>query len=353
MSTKPIADKLLPLWWIKLTRFEFWPFWVFYFPMLFYGLWLAVKNRSLTYYTAVNPGMNAGGIAGEGKLNLLSKIDPKFVPATLLVNALQDFDSIDILLDNHGIEFPCIVKPNGSERGIGVEIIHSTKELNEYFEKRQGDYLIQELIHAPIELGILYHRFPNGNSGITSIVRKEFLRISGDDKHTIEQLIRDSTRARFRLDYLLNKFQGRLHEILSSGQTLLLEPIGNHNRGTAFLNANELITTELISIFNEITGSLEGFNYGRFDLKVSSLADLLNGEGIRILEVNGVESEPAHIYDPEMSLFKAYTDVAKHMRLISEIARANKRTGIRTLPFRNFIFVVRQHLRQRSQYAVS
>ncbi len=343
----------MPLWWIKLTRFEFWPFWVFYFPMLFYGLWLSVKNRSLAYYTAVNPSMQAGGIAGEGKLNMLSKIDAAYIPATILVNAAVDLWTITSILESQRIEFPCIVKPNSSERGIGVEVIGSKPALESYFSSRSGEYLLQELISSPLELGVLYHRFPDGKSGITSIVRKEFLTICGDGKHTLEQLIRVSTRARFRLGYLLDKFHFRLREIVPAGEKIVLEPIGNHNRGTTFLNANELISPELVAVFDKIVAPLEGFNYGRFDIKVSSISDLMNGKGIRILEVNGVESEPAHIYDPRTTLFQAYWDVAAHMRLISEIARANKKSGIMALPFSNFIFVVRQHLRQRSQYAVS
>lgn len=350
MKSNFIEDRFLPLWWIRLTRFEFWPYWVFYFPMLFYGLWLALKNGSLSYYTAVNPGMTAGGIVGEGKLNLLEQIHERYVPSTIIISADFDVEAIKIMITQKHIDLPFIIKPNSSERGIGVEVIDSFEALGTYLSAKKGEFLIQELIDSTIELGILYYRFPHGRSGITSIVQKEFLTITGDGLHTVSELIRSSTRARFRLYYLLNKFGSQLNTILSDGEKMVLEPIGNHNRGTTFLNANRLISKDLVRVIDEIAFPLKGFNYGRFDIKVKSLADLEAGQGIHILEVNGVESEPAHIYDPQMTIFKAYRDIIKHMSLISEIALANKKLGIHALPFKNFIFVVRQHLKQRSYY---
>lgn len=348
-----INEEKLPLWFIKWYRYEFWPYWFFYFPMLFYGLILAIKNASLTYYTKVNPAMTAGGVAGEGKLKMLSRLSVQFLPTTTLINSSFSSDLIEISMIEAGIDFPCVVKPNGSERGIGVEIMNKHSELLEYLQLREGEFLIQELVDLQLEFGVLYHRYSDGRSGITSVVKKEFLSVTGNGKDDLQTLISANTRARFNLDYLNNKFSSKLTSIPAVGERILLEPIGNHNRGTSFLDARELISDQLISVFDEIARPLEGFNYGRFDLKVSSEEDLKNGVNIRILEINGVESEPAHIYDPGSNLVKAYRSVIQHMNLISNISAQNKKQGIRGLSFLNFIFVVRQHFKQRSGYAVS
>ena len=124
---------------------------------------------------------------------------------------------------------------------------------------------------------------------------------------------------------------------------MCLEPIGNHCRGTTFLNGNNLINRELEHVFDQIAGSIEGFYYGRFDVKVSSLDDLYAGKNIKILELNGVSSEPAHIYDPDNTLIKAYRDVLKHMRIIEEIACENHQLGHKRASLKDFMIGLKEH----------
>lgn len=343
-----------PLWWIKLTRFEFWPYWVFYFPCLFYGLYLALKSGSLTYFTAVNPGMKAGGLVGEGKMNMLQKIDPQYLPRTLHIHPADQPNKELLLLElqEAGIPFPFVIKPNTSERGIGVEKITDATMFFQYLTTHFGDFVVQEFIDWDIELGVLYHRFPNGTSGISSIVQKEFLMLRGDGKSTLKQLMHANVRARFRLTYLFQKFDKHLEHVLPTGERMLLEPIGNHNRGTAFINANQLNTKELIEVFNAISQPMDGFYYGRFDIKVKSFSDLQAGKNIRIMEVNGVESEPAHIYDPAMPILEAYKVVSQHMDLIYRLSKANRRLGAINYSFINFIKELKEHFAKRALYRV-
>jgi hypothetical protein len=62
------------------------------------------------------------------------------------------------------------------------------------------------------------------------------------------------------------------------GTTQLLEPIGNHCRGTIFRDKGDLISDPLCEVFDTISKSIEGFYYGRFDLRVRSMEDLIKGE---------------------------------------------------------------------------
>ena len=80
----------------------------------------------------------------------------------------------------------------------------------------------------------------------------------------------------------------------ASGEERLLQPIGNHCLGTKFIDASHLIDPNLVAVFDEIASGIEGFNYGRFDLKVKDLDALKRGEEIMVPELNGVTSEPGH-----------------------------------------------------------
>ena len=57
--------------WRRWTRWEFWPTWALYMPLTPYLVWLALKHRSLTLFTAANPDIPAGGFIGESKFDIL------------------------------------------------------------------------------------------------------------------------------------------------------------------------------------------------------------------------------------------------------------------------------------------
>jgi len=335
-----------PLWWTKWTHYENWPLWLMYIPPVFYWMALAIRSRSLTYFTAANPGIELGGFCGESKINILNKIDKQYLPVTVFIPQNTSVEHITYLLNKHQLDFPIICKPNVGERGTNVEKINSAEELKAYFSSRSFDCIIQELIPFEIELGILYYHFPDGTkSGITSIVKKEFLTVTGDGYSSILDLLKENQRGSFQLDKMKNKLGDKMNTVLSPGEKLLLEPIGNHCRGTKFLNGNDLINEELVKVFDTIAKNMDGFYFGRFDLKVKSLEDLYDGKNIRIMEVNGTTSEPAHIYDPEYKLVNAYRDIFYNMKLVSIIAKQNNKKGIAYTPFKEFYRVVKNHLR--------
>jgi len=54
----------------------------------------------------------------------------------------------------------------------------------------------------------------------------------------------------------------------------------------------------------------------------------LAGEEFKIIEINGVNAEPTHIYDPNHTLAKAYRDIFFHMKIIYQISKQNRSLGI-------------------------
>lgn len=323
-----------PLWLSKITRFEFWPYQVLYIPVFFYYLWLSVKARSLTFFTAANPGIFLGGVTGESKMDMLEKINPAYLPETCLFKAGTPAIGVLHTMQKSGISFPCVIKPDVGERGKAVEKIENEQQLHVYLSRYHHDFIVQAFINTPVEAGVLYYRMPDGSaSGITSVVLKSFLSVTGNGYTTLEELIRTSERAQLRLAYLLEKFAQELHRVPPNGEHILLEPIGNHCRGTLFVGAQELINPQLVAAFDQIAKTINGFYIGRFDLKVNHIEDLWHPERIRIMELNGVTSEPGHIYDPECTLLQAYKALFQHYRLLYQIGIQNKKSGVRFASF--------------------
>ena len=99
------------------------------------------------------------------------------------------------------------------------------------------------------------------------------------------------------------------------------------------------------AVFDHIGKSIPDYYYGRFDLKVPSLDDLYQGKNIRIMELNGVNSEPAHIYDPDMRIGPAYRALFRQARIIQQIAVYNHRQrGVAYAPFWQMFRDLRAHL---------
>ena len=334
----------MPLWLAKIVKYEYWTWWVFYLPVLPYWLYLALKSRSLTYFTAANPGIEAGGFFGESKIDILDKIPEQYKPRTLFIPAAEPFAEIKASLPGKGIGFPLIVKPNVGERGNQVEKINDAAALEQYFKENREDCIIQEFVDYEIELGVMYYRLPSEKTGkVSSVTMKKFLSVTGNGTDTIDELAGHSLRARFQLKSLRQRLGSQMQQIPAKGETRLLEPIGNHCRGTMFLNGNYLINSRLHEVFTEIALPVKGFYYGRFDMKVKSLDDLYEGKNIRVLELNGVSAEPAHIYDPTYTLFKAYRDLLWHWKIIYKICRENMKNGIRPVPVKELWQMTRQH----------
>lgn len=315
--------------------------------MYFYGLYLAFKSRSFMYFSTANLCMKYGGVMGESKYKALLLIPRQYLPKTIFITGSTSFSSILKVIKEKGLVYPFIIKPDVGERGKGVELIKAEDELKSYLKNKTHDLNIQEYIDYTIELGVLYYRFPNDEKGqITSIVQKGFLSITGDGKRTVRALIANEIRANASLDYLNSKFKNELDEVLIDGEKRILEPIGNHCRGTAFYNGHHLINAKLVQIFDEIAHKIQGYNYGRFDIKVPTLDDLYNGKNIKILELNGVSSEVAHIYDPKYKLIQAYKDVAANMKIISLIAKKNHELGNEYDPLLEFLKDLFTHLKK-------
>lgn len=298
------------------------------------------------YFSTANPCMKYSGVIGESKYKVLQAIPYQFRPKTIFIPSSTPYHSILKQINNNKFKYPFIIKPDVGERGKDVEMIKDENELKTYLVGKSFHLNIQEFINLDLEFGVMYHRMPTDQMGkITSVVQKGFLFVTGNGTSSLHDLMKAEIRISGRITYLEKKYKTDLNLVLPKGEKKYLEPIGNHCRGTTFYNANHIINDSLKEIINDISVQIDGFYYGRFDLKVNTLDDLYEGRNMEIIELNGVSSEVAHIYDPEYNLIQAYKDVFSHMKYIYEIAKQNHESGYEYDSLWQFIKDLRTHLK--------
>lgn len=323
---------------IKLLNWEYWPVYIFNIPVVMTWLWFAMRNRDLFFFALTNPGIKTGGFFGESKSETLMHIPEAYRPKTILWQAPIKEEVVAELFQQSGLQFPIIAKPKIGERGWLVSPIHSLDELKNYLRSHPIDFILQPFLEMPMEVSIMVHQSPDGSQGkVSSICQKEFLHVVGDGISTLEELILDSDRAFLQINKLRGKLGVRMQEVPAKGEYLLLEPVGNHCRGTKFINRNDQSDDAIRAVMVDLLRTMPEVNYGRFDMKITSWDELRQGRGIQILEFNGTSSDPAHIYDPGYSLLKAYKDIAYHWGVMAAISMANRRAGKKRKTFKKII----------------
>jgi hypothetical protein len=315
-------------WFIRLMNKEYWNANIYTVPIVFYGIYLAAKARSPLFFTAANPAIPTGGMVGENKADISKWIPPQYRPKNALIHFRNSKEEIQSIIDKLGMQFPLILKPVVGCRGMMVKKVHNLEEVYEHTFRFPTDFLIEEFIDYPVEAAVLYWKNPEtGESGIQSVAGKAFLTVIGDGRLAVECLLKQNPRGVLQVERLQKEKPELLKYVPQSGEKILVEPIGNHCRGTQFLNYNHLITQEMVAAFDKIQADLPGCYVYRLDLKTPSVSDLQAGQNIRILEINGVSSDPAHIYDPNIPFFEIWAAYIRLWQKIFEISTALHRQG--------------------------
>ncbi len=228
------------------------------------------------------------------------------------------------------ITFPLIAKPDMGFRGFLVKRIHNQADLKTYLDKNNSvKIIIQEFVILKEECGIFYHRFPNEEKGkITSITLKKFLSVVGDGKSTLSKLILADERAFLYYDLLQKIHQQKMQKIPEKDKKVTLTVIGNHSKGTQFLNGNHLISEKLEATFDKLNKEIKGWYYGRLDIKYNTFEELERGENFKVLEINGILAEPTHIYDASVkgaTYFSALKAIKNNWKVMTHIAKQNRK----------------------------
>ncbi len=294
--------------------------------------------------------MENGGFVMDSKIKIYDLIPQKYYPKTRFVQEKIPFDEVLKILESSKINLPFIVKPDIGLRGSAVKKITNLDELRNYHHKANFDYLLQNLIPYPNEVGIFYVRFPNEKHGrITGIVAKEFLIVEGDGSSTIETLLKANPRYELQLKALEKEYGSQLKTVLTKGEKRNLVPYGNHARGAKFLDYSHLISPELTQVIDAMCLEITAFYFGRMDLMYNTWEELEEGKNFSIVELNGAASEPTHIYDPKHSLFFAWKELARHISYMFQISAENHKRGVPYLSHKVGMEQYRLHLEQSNK----
>lgn len=331
---------------IKLLNWEYWPWQIVYIPVFVYWLYFSIRSGSLLYFCGVNPSFRNGGMLGDSKFDILKRVPENYRPGTAYAEYPSSPEDLMLLIDQVGFDFPVIVKPDVGERGFMVEKAYSMHEIVDYSNRLGHSFMIQEYIDLPIEAGIFYYRLPDQDKGhISSVVIKQMLRVTGDGQHSLGELIKQNDRAFLHSDTLYCNYTSQWNTVLSEGEVLELVPIGNHCRGTTFLNGNHLINPEIEKSIDLLASHIDGFYYGRFDIRAKDFGALENG-CFKVLELNGANAEPAHIYHPGASFLAGQRALMHHWKIMFRISRLNQLT--RKVPYPSLGQSIREYKRFRA-----
>ncbi|MES2681930.1 MAG: hypothetical protein V4650_00280 [Pseudomonadota bacterium] len=344
-------------WSIRLERarrWEFWPAWLYYLPIVGWILWLGLKHRSPTAFTAANPALDASGVVGERKHQALAPLQanaPDLVAEFTLLHAGEASLRRDEALQfAQRVGFPVVLKPDVGQRGRGVFIARDAAGVGDYLSRFDGSVIAQRYIGGE-EFGVFIARAPGDAAvQVLSIVHKTFPSVSGDGVQTLQQLILADARARLISSALFTRWAGQLARVPMAGEQIVLVEIGAHCRGSLFLDATALCTPALIRALTRLADAVPGYGFGRIDLRIPSVAALQAGEGLRVLELNGVTAESAHIYHPDTPLLDGYRAMFRQWSLAFEIGAAQARQGADITSPLQLLRLFREDLKRGAQW---
>lgn len=335
--------KSLPLV-IRLLNWEYWSFHVVYSPIYPVWIWYCIKARSFFFFGASNPTIKNAGFLMEPKSEIDLLIPKKYKPVTLFFIAGTSFDKIKETVRNNNLQYPLVVKPDIGMQGKAVVKVNSDYELNYVIATFTVNFIIQPFIPYPNEVGIFYVRYPNDEHGkITGIVEKEFLSVTGDGISTIEILLYNTPRYVLQIPALKKLLGESINDILKKGENKILVPYGNHVRGSLFLDSTWKNSAQLESVIDNACKSIEGFYFGRLDIRFNSFEELAEDKNWSIIELNGAGSEPTHMYDPKHSLFFAWKEIIRHWKMLYKVSLQNKRRGFPFLKYKEGVAMFRQN----------
>lgn len=332
------------------------PEWIVHTPLYAYAAWLAVKHGGLTLPALANPSICIGGIAGESKTDLASLLGPHarthFAPfitvaASLPLSAIQDE------LEAAGLDYPVVAKPDVGLNGRGVKIVRGADELAGHLAAfpREARMILQRYVAEAGEAGVFYVRRPSEETGrITSLTLKYFPRVAGDGRLTLRELILAHPQAAKRAGIYLRRNARRLAEVVPAGEERRIVSVGNHVRGAVFVDGAAYITHAMTAAFDRIAKDIDGFYFGRFDVRFADLADLARGEKFTIVEYNGASSEPTHVRDPKTPALKAWRDFMAHWRYCFEVGAEQRALGAAPVPLADVFKALRTERKLVSQY---
>jgi hypothetical protein len=317
-----------------ITNWEAWPFWLIYAPIAWRWLYMIIRLRSVWFFTPSNPKITFGGLEGEPKQEMYNLLPTQFYPTTTYIQPNQNINEVSAQLQQAGINYPFVVKPNFGSQGVLFRKIYTAQQLATYHGKMQYQYIAQSFVKYPMEVSVFYIRHPKQTSGtITGFLHKIPLRVTGNGVNTLAQLVHATPKAAKRASSLALQHAANWQTVIPNQTVYNLSYAANHNRGAQFINLASHIDATLLKIFDNLSLNVNDFFYGRYDILCQSIEDLKAGKNFLILEYNGCGAEPNHFYDTGYTYPQALAEIKLHWQHLFKISKYNTQQGIKPWPF--------------------
>ncbi|MCD8204237.1 MAG: alpha/beta fold hydrolase, partial [Coprobacillus sp.] len=320
----------------QITRHEFWPHFILCIPVAAQYLWLSLRYRSFTLFTLASTGLGKlGGFPGGSKLepyrNFLRNSDVGV--RTVFVPAEKDlgirWENTLKILKQEKISFPCVLKPEIGDGGIGVCIVRSAEHLKSWLEANHDDAIAQEYVEGN-EYEVVWSRLPGAKEGrIQSVIQKDFVSVKGDGERKLEELIwaDDVAVSNGKLFSKLN-FHYNL-KVLGAGEIFRLAPIGTRIKGARYISRPELRAGTLSKAIDELADACGNVHYVCLDVRVAGDEELSNGRGMRITSVKGTGATSSAIFDGYVRMGRAYARIYKQLQFCFAVGAKLRKRGIR------------------------
>jgi len=317
----------------KITNWEAWPFKILYAPIAVFWAGYMIRSGAVWFFTPSNPKLTFGGMEGEPKKEMYNLLPKELYPATFNALPSENFSIVKERLHLSGIEYPLIVKPEIGGQGILFRKLDTEEAFMQYHSKVPVEYIVQQMVHYPIEVSVFYIRHPQQAKGmVTGFLHKIPLQVTGDGVHTLEELVAQHPKGNKRIEEMQHKHSKAWNTVLPKSEKYMLSYAANHNRGAHFVDLKNHIDEKLTAIFDKISIDINDFFYGRYDIMCNSIEELKEGKNFSILEFNGCGAEPNHFYDTGYTLLKAYKEILKHWKALYQISKYNRQQGIKPWP---------------------
>jgi hypothetical protein len=183
---------------------------------------------------------------------------------------------------------------------------------------------------------------------VVSLTQKLIPAVIGDGRKTVRELIESTPDIKYNKSNLLAHAK-TLDEVPAAGQRYQVIDQASHTYGCVFRDRNHEITPEMDAWMNGMSSKASEFYFGRFDMKIRDQDSLHTGKGVKICELNGCWSEPAHIYDDGHTLGYAVKEMIRSYSRAYKIAKLNKKRLNPTVPYREIIDAYRSYMQDKAE----
>jgi len=322
---------------MKILDRGYWTSQHFYWQSMYHYLLNGARFRSMTFFSACNPAIDLGGMLYDRKTDIYNLLPQHFVPATTIITSRSAAQSF---IEKNSLTFPLIVKPNVGLKGFKVYKIGSAEELHNFFienDVNEREWLLQEYVDYKKEFSVLFYRFPiKQKTGISSFIEKSYPHVVGDGKSTLKQLIHRYSNPFLLKEEVYQRLAEELDSVPAVGVKVILDYIGNYSRGAKFHSMMEYVTPEMSKMISSVFQKADGLNFFRIDFKSNSVEDFMKGD-FKILEINGMKSEPLHIYDTDSNFVENVKTIQEHWSIIETITREQRALMVGLPTFRQGI----------------